>query len=386
MVPLGAGRGLPPLPAAGLPRPLDLRDEGRHQDDLADAFRHEPITDVTLFPKGGDLPALAAWPQFARLRTLKLWPDEPREEDLLVFLASPHLSGLRGLEYMGLRDTRVPFAGACRLLAGPRFAGLTSLSILSAGVGDDGAAALAGHPGLSSLSLAYGDIGVAGCRALLASTKATDINLSGNLRRAADGETLAGLLAHVPRLTSLVLGETPFNDRAAVRLSRAPWPALDALTIAPQPLDDATARSNLARMTAEGVRRLAGSPWFQNVSRLELSGHPMGDAGAAALADARLPRLTELTLMLSGITAAGLRRLTDAYSGQLSLLQLYGNPFGDAGARVIADAAWPRMATPGRGTQTGLLMGGCGIGPAGANAIRASEGISATIPELFLGD
>jgi uncharacterized protein (TIGR02996 family) len=108
-------------------------------DDLRDAFSHEPITDVTLFPHSEDLPVLADWPQLARLRKLVLWPDTPPEEDVLAFLCSPHLTGLREFEYMGQRGTRVPLAGACRLLATrPQFAGLSSLVILSAGVGDDG--------------------------------------------------------------------------------------------------------------------------------------------------------------------------------------------------------------------------------------------------------
>src|SRR5262245_50638736 len=81
-----------------------------HRDYLEEAFRHEPITDVTLIPNGEDLPTLAGWPQFSRLRSLKLWPGAPQEEDILAFLSSPHLSGLREFEYMGQRGTRVPLA------------------------------------------------------------------------------------------------------------------------------------------------------------------------------------------------------------------------------------------------------------------------------------
>jgi uncharacterized protein (TIGR02996 family) len=370
-------------------------EEGGHRDDLEDAFRHEPITEVTLFPKGEDLPALAGWPQLSRLRKLKLWPGTPEEEDVLVFLSSPHLSGLREFEYMGQRGTRVPLAGACRLLADrPQFAGLSSLSITSAGVGDEGAVAFAASgtlTGLRRLFLGYCGLRPAGCRALLASPVVaglTNLNLGGNLRRAADGETLAGILAgspHLGRLECLILDETPVNDRAAGRLAGANWPAMKSLILLPHDLNDSSTPTRLATMTAAGLRSLAASSWFRQLEDLNLSGHPIGDEGAAILADARLSRLRNLTLMRTGLTATGLGRMVGAYSGQLRLLQLYGNPLGDEGARVLAASQWPRMAARHPDAQVGLLMGGCDIGDAGAAALLASETIPESIPELFLG-
>jgi uncharacterized protein (TIGR02996 family) len=366
-----------------------------HWEDLEDAFRHEPITEVVLFPKSGDLPSLTGWPQFSRLRNLKLWPGTPREADVLAFLSSPHLSGLRELEYMGKRGTRVPLAGVCRLLATlPQYAGLTSLAITSAGVRNKGAEVLAASStltGLRMLVLGHCGLGLAGCRALLTSSvvaSLTNLNLGGNLRRAADGEALAGLLAgsaHLGRLETLILDETPVNDRAADRLARASWPAMKSLILLPHDLQDSSAVTGLATMTSAGIRSLVASSWFGGLEDLDLSGHPIGDEGAALLADARLPRLRDLTLMTTGITAAGLRRLVDAYSSQLRLLQLYGNPLGDEGARILAAAEWPQMAARHPNAQIGLLMGGCDIGDAGAVALLASKTIPESIPELFLG-
>ena len=56
--------GYCPYPRRGFLDHWSCGSEKGHQDDLADAFRFEPITDVTLFPAGSDLPRLARWPEF----------------------------------------------------------------------------------------------------------------------------------------------------------------------------------------------------------------------------------------------------------------------------------------------------------------------------------
>jgi hypothetical protein len=216
----------------------------------------------------------------------------------------------------------------------------------------------------------------------------TILNLGGNFRRATDGEALAGMLAgspHLSRLECLILDETPVNDRAAGRLAGASWPVMKTLILLPHDMNDSSTPTGLATMTAAGLRRLAASPWFGRLERLNLSGHLIGDEGAAILAEARLPHLRDLILMRTGLTAAGLGRLVSAYSSQLRLLQLYGNPLGDEGARVLAAAEWPRMAARQPDAQVGLLLGSCDIGDAGAAALLASKTIPESIPELFLG-
>ncbi len=139
-------------------------------------------------------------------------------------------------------------------------------------------------------------------------------------------------------------------------------------------------------MTAAGLGPLAASPWFGRVENLDLSAHPIGDDGATILANARLSRLHDLSLSTTGLTAVGLGRLVAAYSGQLRLLQVYGNPLGDEGARVIAAAEWPEMAVWRPDAQVGLLMGECEIGDPGIDALLASETIPESIPDLFLGN
>ena len=70
-------------------------------------------------------------------------------------------------------------------------------------------------------------------------------------------------------------------------------------------------------MTGAGIESLAASKWFGGIEELNLSGHPIGDAGAHAIAAARLPHLRHLTLMQVGLTSAGLKALVDAYSNRL---------------------------------------------------------------------
>jgi uncharacterized protein (TIGR02996 family) len=386
--------GCLPYPQRGF---LDHWSCGSKEDqlaDLQDAFDQEPITNATFFLNGSDLPELATWPQLARLRQLNLWPDEPTGDDILAFLSSPHLTGLREFEYMGRRGTRTPFVNAARLLAtSPQYAGLRSLCIISAGVGDLGATALARSTvltGLTGLALSHCDVGPSGCGELLSSPVVaglTNLGLGGNVRTATDGETLAAFLAdspHLARLEVLVLDETAITDRAAAHLARADWPALKALVLLPHELNDSTP-TGLPTMTAAGLESLTAARWFCGVEGLELSGHLLGDTGAHALAAARLPRLRRLTLMSVGLTAAGLRELIAVYAGQLEKLQLYGNPLGDAGADLVAAAAWPRMVPQSGRIDVGLFLGGCGIGDRGAKAVRESRTIPADIPTLFLG-
>jgi hypothetical protein len=215
----------------------------------------------------------------------------------------------------------------------------------------------------------------------------TNLNLGGNLRDAVDGEVLARLLAdsNLRNLESLTLDETPFDDLAAAHLARTNWPAIKSLVLSPNDPHDSSTRTGLAAMTSAGLRTLAASPWFPRLEYLDLSGHNLGDEGATVLADAGLSRLQHLTMTMIGLTAAGLRPLTRAYSSQLRLVQLYGNPLGDEGARVVADAEWPLMAARDANGQVGLLMGGCDVGDEGARALLASTTIPVTIPDLFLG-
>jgi Ran GTPase-activating protein (RanGAP) involved in mRNA processing and transport len=220
----------------------------------------------------------------------------------------------------------------------------------------------------------------------------THLVLGGLARTAEDGEALANSLAestHLTRLESLYLGETAFTDSAATLLSRAGWTSLNRLVILPYDDIRSDEPITLPTMTASGVESLMSARWASTVNELELSGHPIGDTGAEAIArNRRLEQLRRLTLMRVGLTTVGLRALVDAYSHRLTHLQLAGNTFGDEGAQVIADTSWPEMVPYPRGAeyeQRGLFLARCGITDVGAEALLSSIGIPQNIPDLFLG-
>ena len=139
-------------------------------------------------------------------------------------------------------------------------------------------------------------------------------------------------------------------------------------------------------MTGTGVESLAASKWFAGIEELNLSGHPVGDAGAHAIAAAQLPHLRHLTLMQVGLTTAGLKALVDAYSNRLQNFQIYGNPIGDRGAEILASVPWPQMVMqPGKSQyEIGLFLGGCGLTKRGVDTLMESRN-TRLLPSLFLG-
>jgi hypothetical protein len=185
----------------------------------------------------------------------------------------------------------------------------------------------------------------------------------------------------------LILGDTAISDRAAARLAAAKLPPLECLYLLPRNVNDSESPITLPTMSAAGLESLLSSTWFHSLEELNLCSHPFGDAGARALAAARLPRLRRLNLMQIGLTSAGLRALVEAYSNQLVNLQLFGNPLGDAAAESIASAPWPQMTIPQPGMsiyEIGIFLGGCGIGPQALNVLRASR-VLADVPNVFVG-
>ncbi len=374
-----------------------------HQEDFWEAIAREPITELTL-GAGDDKFASVSWlPFFKRVRILKFWGDQPTESDLVTFFSSPYMGSLTEFEYMAPGAVmgrprpggRIRFEAVLRILADARFSGLQRISISGVGVGDEGALALARSPvrsNLTRLGLGYGEISSNAMRELLASpilAKVATLGIGGNASTASEGENLADSIAssqYLSCLATLVLDDTAFTDRAATRLAAANLPAIKNLLLLPRNINDSEAPVTLPSMTSAGIESLAASTWFGGIEELNLSGHPIGDAGAHAIAAARLPNLRHLTLMQVGLTAAGLKDLVDAYSNSLQNLQIYGNSIGDSGAEMLASVPWPQMVMqPGKSPyEIGLFLGGCGLTKRGKDKLLDSRN-TRLLPSLFFG-
>lgn len=98
------------------------------------------------------------------------------------------------------------------------------------------------------------------------------------------------------------------------------------------------------RLGPKAARPLAASDKLRSLRRLDLAGNPLGDEGAETLARAELPALVELRLAGCGIGPRGARALASSpLAARLERLVLSGNPLGDDGARALADGDWPRL-------------------------------------------
>lgn len=375
-----------------------------HQADFWEAIVREPITELTLGP-GDDKFATVSWlPFFKHVRVLKLWANQPAERDLIAFFSSPNMGNLADFEYMApgavlgrpRPDGRIRFETVLRILAGDgRFAGLRRISISGVDVGEEGALALAHSSTLSNLTglgIGYGGIRPNAMRELLASPvlgKVATLGIGGNASTASEGESLAESIAdsrHLNCIATLVLDDTAFTDRAARRLAVANLPAIKNLLLLPRNINDSESPVTLPSMTGTGIEALAASKWFRGLEELNLSGHPIGDVGAHAIAAAQFPHLRHLTLMQVGLTAAGLKALVDAYSNRLQNLQIYGNPIGDTGAEMLASVPWPKMVMqPGKSQyEIGLFLGGCGLTKRGRDKLLESRN-TRLLPSLFFG-
>jgi Ran GTPase-activating protein (RanGAP) involved in mRNA processing and transport len=106
----------------------------------------------------------------------------------------------------------------------------------------------------------------------------------------------------------------------------------------------------------------------------------MGDVGAAALAAnaRRVPRLEELDMSYNQITAVGMKRLAASkVFANLTRLRI-GNPFGPEGVRYLAKCRHLKRLTT-------LELHGAEVGDEGAEALARSPHL-AKLEELRLGE
>jgi hypothetical protein len=133
---------------------------------------------------------------------------------------------------------------------------------------------------------------------------------------------------------------------------------------------------------------LLALPEDHDAPELDLSGLPLGDAGAAAVCMrlaarppvAGLDRLALAGCRLGVGSATGLAALLGDSQRRLGQLDLRRNGLADVGALVLADALKKRLKSAGPGGERGQLklldLSANAIGPDGAAVLTASAGVA----------
>ena len=295
--------------------------------------------------------------------TLKAPPTMPLNE--LRRRLQDSQAQVTGLEFTCRRCDATLLA---ELLAGEEVRGLRSLRLEGNHLGVAGVRAVVASTHLESLEelvLAYNDLGDEGAEVLGAAMhlpRLRVLDLGGNAIGAAGFRTLAGS-ALLERIEVLDVSDNALDDRAvyeALYASHAPMlvrlrlhhtgcqgPCLAALL--GSPLCRQLVELGLTGVDARGAAMLAASG---NVSRLEVL-HLLGESdlggqgylgprGAQALAASpHLGRLRELRLPLNAIGDVGAEALAHAAQVHPRVLGLRANDIHDRGARAFAV---PRVA------------------------------------------
>jgi uncharacterized protein (TIGR02996 family) len=345
------------------------------------------LSGVSFGTAGAEALATANLP---RLEELRFYSSRLNSKTVCALLSGPGFPALRELS---LGWCSVEPAGM-ELLGAARLGQLRNLDLVSAGVGNKGAAALAASPHLRELRklrLADNRIGARGAAALAQSAcvgKLVDLDLGGNpigpsgARALARSEQLANLeeldlarcgigpagaaeLArspHLARLRRLELENNKVGPEGASALTGSPFlTCLESLYLQANDLGD------------EGVAALASSVSLASVRHLWLSRNDVGDAGAAALgASPHLGNLRELYLTWGRIGAAGVGALAESPGlAGLEEVGLDNNPLGDKGAAAMLASTWRNLS------YLGLLE--TGISPKAQAKLRKRFGEEVTL-------
>ncbi len=168
---------------------------------------------------------------------------------------------------------------------------------------------------------------------------------------------LASVLPRLPSLRDINLSGCELTDPALAALSLGGCPTLESVA----------APSNF--ITATGVVSLAAAGRLRS---LNLSGNPLGEAGAFAVAKALAgwPRLAELRLSQADLAPVGVVALVQALRAAppwLEILKLDGNDVGRGGgmelAALLATGCQPRLQ--------GLSLHRCALDGAAPDLLRA---------------
>jgi uncharacterized protein (TIGR02996 family) len=374
-----------------------------HADAL---FRLEPIQCVRFEPmrRGlrfyGPLPsewgsAQASSPHMKRLTTLGLNHNRIGPEGVRELIDSPHLDRLIALH---LAVNAIGGGGLAALAGSRLLAQLEDLDLSANGISATGIRALLDSPlagRLAKLDLASNDLGASGVEALSRSPhlhRLTRLGLACNLLGESGARALAQA-ASLPCLTELDLRGNALGDEAMQVLADCSLlQRLTSLDLSENPFGVWGVQALIASSSLTGLRRLSLARAGPG-SRPNLWGEGLGDAGAEELgAWPHLGRLTRLDLSGNRISEVGIgsllgspdptrltarERLNRARAARAgagiskdrrfcwAVLNLSGNPIGDAGARALAET--PLLA----GLAT-LSLDCTRIGHRGVEALAAS--------------
>jgi uncharacterized protein (TIGR02996 family) len=276
-----------------------------------------------------------------QLALARLGPDDPRRVELsdrqLELLTrnrtawTAHLAGLvvsldfrRGVPDSVSVDARTFLDRGAELFARLR---VRRLRVLDVGAVMDKLVAAPLLAGVRELDLCGADLGTAGVAALARSP-------------------------HLKRLDALDLGFNALEDAAVEHLARSS--GFEALT--------QLALNDNDRITGDGLRALAESPFFAGLTALDVSGNDINETGVRAL-------------------------VASPSMARLRTFRAHGNPIGDAGAAALAGT--PLLARVAAADRALALRGNL-IGAAGAAALAACPALAGCtaldLTHNYLGD
>jgi hypothetical protein len=288
----------------------------------------------------------------------------------------PRFSSILNSHYLNLRGWRLEAAGARLLADDPRLIKIRMLDLCGQKIGDEGLAALLSSRRLrplTELRLAENGLSIAGVRALVASpamSEVSELDLSGN---GLGPDAITELAPLVPRLEILELSQNPLGDAGARALAAA-GPRCKELSL------------RFTGLGPEGLAALVDAGVLAGTDSLQLTGNPLGDAGAEVLARLapQTGGLSHVNLGWTDLSPRGLAVLLDSglFDKGLDHLSLRGNPLGEAGLRLLAEHPRLPAATLFLDVDDEAVAEGVGDGPASLmRALRARTRVYAA-PKL----
>jgi uncharacterized protein (TIGR02996 family) len=314
---------------------------------------------------GGNVPAFAQRPELARVRCLAFFDATLGTRGLAMLCASPYLERQRVLEPT---MCRVGPEGAGAVGRMPALANLRGLRLCDNPIGDAGARAVFESPHTGAMET----LGMRNCSLTGRSVPALvqfaarnpliDLSIGGN-RIPAEATEVLFASPDLAGLRCLALDHNPVALPALARAGHLQH--LEELGVGWAGAED----DQLADLLASTV--------LADVQVLRLAGNSFGPRASAALAAHGLPCVQSLFLLSCNLGASDLQQFQRAAVPALRELDLSGNPLGPAGARALVSG--PFLAAV-----TAVHLSGCDLGDDGAEAL-AGAGCLAGVRRLFLG-